>query len=690
MTDEYDHDLPDDLEDRIRTHADRHADATAAGVLGTFDALDPTDLDDVRAILGDTVDADRGEGDTPEPVTEPNGNDGVEDAPNVSAETNRKTNTPEGDGMESGRERSPADNGADYCNNHNHITDPDAGAGEDVEPTENPTLEGGFPDVHPWVDAEVSAPESGVYPEDLDERAKWMGAVGKQAFAPWGDRDHVDADPDEDARWKWGLEANHTDGATVAEWVDMHPEITGRAFVQTDPDPFAFVDGDDVRCPDTGAVHPAFRALLEHLGATYADVSSSGAGVHAWYEGELPVDGKGQATFYIDTEPWGENDTPPAVEIYANKHLNVTHGDHIPNTPLEVREWDTDALRAILEANGEAEDVEDAVEHDTDRDRADLDEYDPGATGRNETTREVRDVLKAVDRLEPRDVHLSTRQTGSDSTGWSTWNPSYRPSESGESLHYNGEGVFHDHKKGEAFGVLGLLAAEERIISNPWDRLAGKEWWDAVDAAREDGAAIPDHVEPTRSKADPEDVEHTAVLPPAVRDLSATSSGWDWKHAAESSTALSLQDARDRTREGIADAYRHGDRRLIEALPTLGKSYGAVAAAADTDTPITVLTGRGHEEQYAQFKKWATSTGLPTRFCRRSPKPVRLPRANTARTGVIPSWAGITAGRPARKYTTTPRTPSTTRSGVKSPRTATGSSVRIDTPGASTPTSTTS
>ena len=625
MTDE--DDIPDDLEDRIRTHADRHPDATAAGVVGAFDALDPTDLDAVRSVLDAGEDGfNQQDGDAArdmlvndaEPITEPNRNDPVDAVGKLSDSKSRKTNTADGDGADvSGEPNRDLDN-RDNKTSRRICSSTDAGEDVDAdtpaETAENPALEGAFPDVTPWVDAEFSRPESGIYPPDVDRLEKWMGAAGetgKQAFAPWADRDHPDADPDEDARWKWGLESNHADGATVAEWVDMHPEITGRAFIQTDADPFGFVDGDDVRCPESGEVHPAFRAILEHLGLTYADVSTSGAGVHAWYRGELPIDGKGQATFDIDTEPWGENDTPPTVEIYANKHLNITHGDHVPNTPLEVREWDADVLETILRANGY--DDEDTVAHDTDRDRADLDDYEPDATGRNETTTDMRDVLKAVDRLEPSDVHLSTRQTGTDSTGWSTWDPSYRSSESGESLHYNGEGAFHDHKEGEAFGVLGLLAAEERIISDPWDDLEGSDWWAAVDAAREHGAAIPDHVAPSPSKADPEDVEHTAVLPPAVRDLSTTSSGWDWEHAAESSPALSLQDARDRTKSTIADAYQYGDRVLVEAQPTLGKSYGAVAAAADTDTPITVLTGRGRKEQYDQFEEWADEHGLESK-----------------------------------------------------------------------------
>ncbi|MHC3439558.1 hypothetical protein ACYJ1Y_16070 [Natrialbaceae archaeon A-gly3] len=345
-----------------------------------------------------------------------------------------------------------------------------------------------------WFTIGFSDIEPGTYPPELLSREQWMGRAGesgKQPFAPWADRDHPDADPDEDARWKWGLEENYVDGETIAIAED-DPRLDGRVFIQRESDPYAFVDGDDVRCPETGDVHPTFAAILEQLGVTYADVSTSGAGVHAYYKGELPIDGKGQATFEIDTEPWGANESPPAVEIYANKHVNVATGEHIRETPLEVTEWDHDTLRTILQANGYQDEQD--IRHDTDRDREDLKDHTPSATESDETTHDVRDVLKAVDRLEPSDVPVTTSKTGEDSTGWTTWDPSYRSSESGSSLHYNGEGVFYDHKEGEEFGVLGLFAAEQNIISNPWDRLEGERWWKAVEEARERGAGIPKYV----------------------------------------------------------------------------------------------------------------------------------------------------------------------------------------------------
>ncbi|WP_141466396.1 hypothetical protein [Salinadaptatus halalkaliphilus] len=460
-----------------------------------------------------------------------------------------------------------------------------------------------------WEDVDFTETNSDTWPPTLHKREQWMGRQDKLPFAPWGDYDHPEADPDEDARWKWGLEENYVDGETVAIAED-DPRLDGRVFIQLEDDPYAFVDGDDIRCPETGEVHPAFVAILEHLGATYADVSTSGSGVHAYYRGELPIDGTEQATFALDSDPWGKNDDVPTVEIYANKHVNVATGEHVEETPLEVAKWDTDVLRTILKVNG-YEDQE-SVEHDTDRERPELKGYNPDSTSADETTADIRDVLATVDNLEPSDVRLRTRQTGEESTGWSTWDPSYRASASGESLHYNGEGVFHDHKENEAFGVLGLIAVEEDIISNPWDRLTGAEWWNAVEAARDRGAPIPELDRSVGQQA----TEPTTVLP--SEDILPPVTAWDWEAAGARAAhgelpeqdTLDVDDVRERTVETIADGYKRGDRRLVEVLPTGGKSFGSIEAAARTSEPITYLTGRGRKEQYDQIAEWCREHGL--------------------------------------------------------------------------------
>ena len=209
-------------------------------------------------------------------------------------------------------------------------------------------LEAGVdPSTDRWAALDLST-EAATYPPELLEREQWMGQLAgeKIPFAPWGDASHPDGEPDKDARYKWGIHDMFVDGETVALAED-DPRLGGRVFLQQDDDPYAFVDGDDVRDPKTGDIHPAFLAFLDHLGVTYGDVSTSGSGVHAYYRGELPGD-LPEAKWEIDSEPFGANDDPPAIEIYANTHVNVTTGDHLVGTGTEVRPWDDDALEAIL------------------------------------------------------------------------------------------------------------------------------------------------------------------------------------------------------------------------------------------------------------------------------------------------------------------------------------------------------
>jgi len=278
------------------------------------------------------------------------------------------------------------------------------------EPPEHAPVEAGA-----WGEADFTAPQPGRWPAELLEREQWMGHADKRPFAPWADRNHPEADFDEDARWKWGLPENYADGETVA-MAEVDPRLDGRVFLQQADDPYAFVDGDDVRCPETGEVHPAFVEVLQRLGVTYADISTSGAGVHANYRGELPADLK-QATFAIDEDPWGANDELPEVEIYDGKHVCVATGEHVPGTPLEVHDWDTDALEEVLDEYGQL--PEPAPSRPTgdladERESFDASEYEADATTADETTDDIRDVFAALDRIDA--------QNAADRTIVHAWN----------------------------------------------------------------------------------------------------------------------------------------------------------------------------------------------------------------------------------------------------------------------------
>jgi len=67
----------------------------------------------------------------------------------------------------------------------------------------------------------------------------------------------------------------------------------------------------------------------------------------------------------------------------------------------------------------------------------------------------------------------------------------------------------------------------------------------------------------------------------------------------------------NQTRRIIEKAYRRGlPLSLIEAIPSLGKSYNSIRAGLETGEPITILTGRGREEQYEQYREWCENARL--------------------------------------------------------------------------------
>jgi len=164
------------------------------------------------------------------------------------------------------------------------------------------------------------------------------------------------------------------------------------------------------------------------------------------------------------------------------------------------------------------------------------------------------------------------------------------------------------HVAREYAGWGGELIEHETRDGGIFEGLPAEVYNAALDVVRNEIGLDPGrtHVGVTSVAAEPE-----VVLPPAARDLSTTASGWDWRRASETGEEdLTVERARERTVEAIADAYERGDRVLVEALPTMGKSYGAVKAAAETGQRVTVLTGRGREEQYAQYKEWCDEFGL--------------------------------------------------------------------------------
>jgi hypothetical protein len=430
--------------------------------------------------------------------------------------------------------------------------------------------------VESWGAIDFADTGADTYPPELLDVEQWMGRLAgeKMPFSPWADRDHPEAEPDKDARYKWGLAQNYVDGHTVAMAED-DPRLDGRVFIQREDDPYAFVDGDDVRDPDTGEIHPAFRAILEHLGITYADVSDSGAGVHAYYRGEIPLDGVPEAQFDIDTEPWGSNDDAPAVEIYPNKHVNVTTGDHLIGTGTHVAEWDDDALRAILQANGYADTPEPSAETSVN-----LDDHDPEATDADETTDEIKDVFYALDRLDARRVAADTivhrwNDDATTSDDHRAFVPTWGRNANGTANIVNCERWLDTGGKG--YGGVDVMAAIDCPDLPGYDHrsqpreLDGTDWFRAVDHLRDLGYAIP------QLEADSEGTDEYDDDPRKVLATVDPCRAWD---AAGRVVPEDLEDGTLPTTED-GEAFAAPDGEAVDVVRAVAIAEGVIDDAAE-------------------------------------------------------------------------------------------------------------
>lgn len=232
-------------------------------------------------------------------------------------------------------------------------------------------------------------------------------------------------------------------------------------------------------------------------GETYMEYSPSGEGIH------IPLIG-------FDIPDWWQNvhrseDEHEGVEVYDTKFFTFT-GDKIETAaddvgdihPDDIEEWLARVYENITgddprEVNHGEQSSSDPREPD--KSREELKEI--------QTTDEYDDVLDAVDQLEPRDVPLSSRKVEDENSNYESWTPGYRTSKSGKSLkRWKKDGTFFDMSKSTAgggggypgFGVLSLFAAEKGIIRRPWNDLSGEDFKDAVAAARDAGAPIPEYI----------------------------------------------------------------------------------------------------------------------------------------------------------------------------------------------------
>ncbi len=363
--------LSDGLADRIRRYAERH-DPDAPGVIGRFDALDPSDRSAVRELL---------DGEDAEPITEADENTHHVPSENVSAEKSRNTNTPDGEGAgadaatddESETPISRSTDGSESPESSPDVETPKPGEngreGGDTS-TATPGLEAGEPAEEAPVERDPSDADKAIasrrefHPEAIVQRDWWVnwvlayryddeerdGKPTKQPVAPYDngraepvpwrfdlpDDEHPCTSIDRVQPWaglKTGMDLNAPD-RVVSDEVGTGI-ILPRGQGSGDEDTILLIDWDDVRDPDTEEIHPVVAKALEECDG-YAEISQSGEGIHQFVYGEVPGSLR---TFirHIDTEPFVGDDLP-AVEIYQSGRLCAMTGRHVKDSGEDVVE----------------------------------------------------------------------------------------------------------------------------------------------------------------------------------------------------------------------------------------------------------------------------------------------------------------------------------------------------------------
>jgi hypothetical protein len=95
----------------------------------------------------------------------------------------------------------------------------------------------------------------------------------------------------------------------------------GVGFVFTEDDPYAGVDLDNCRDPETGEVEEWAKELIEQLNS-YTELSPSGGGAHILVKAEIPLGGRRRGQ----------------IEMYDSGRFFTVTGQHLPGTPIRIKE----------------------------------------------------------------------------------------------------------------------------------------------------------------------------------------------------------------------------------------------------------------------------------------------------------------------------------------------------------------
>ena len=392
--------------------------------------------------------------------------------------------------------------------------------------------------------------ESESYPPTLRGVNQWLvwkptDDGRKVPRAPWetgGDRFVSAQDPD-----VW------TDFETASKWIDKLPgyelAFNIRDREEYPEESFLLVDYDSARDPDTGAIHPTVQEHVQQAGS-YADVSTSGTGVHIFCRASLPDGVKAITAELPDVEGFSDAE----IEVYDSARFSAMTGNHLTGTPSEVTACQEFVDELADEFATVAEETPEELLREPEKTKSELSDV--------ETTSDIQDMFDAIQHTGPRDIRLRSAVTHERGNGSRSLDPSWANSASGTRLAQVGDGWVY--RKGMyGLDALQVVALEERITTDESAYPTGEDFWEAVDALRDRGAHVPQY--------EPADSEPVSALPlakldaiePSDRRRAAKKRGVNWPTTNE---------ARKRLQNRIFTAMRHGEDVVLPAPTALGKT----------------------------------------------------------------------------------------------------------------------
>lgn len=424
-------------------------------------------------------------------------------------------------------------------------------------------------------------------PETFQQRDRWLNWMysdngAKRAVAYW-ERDSLKpikgykqktASFDEAEKYT-RLEPHHVGRLKKAGWGNsvglfyLLPEVAS-------DDGHLFLDWDDVRDPETGAIHPTVIEFIEKAGS-YAQVSTSGTGVHIFLIGQLP---DGYQTIQADLEP--TDDFPnPELEAYDHDRLVAMTGDHIEGTP-ETVERNDDLIETLCDEYGNKKEVTGTEYREPTITKQEIQNV--------EKTEWVQDVYDAIAHVDHTDITLRSELTEERSGKSVSYDPSWiAHSDSGTRLGADGDGFVY--RDGDIqIDAAQVVALEEGIVSSVHDYPSGEDFWeDTLDELRKRGAHIPELDRTSRY------FSSAAILPDVPR--------------GKGKQGISTDELRNRVFHTLQNAMIEERNVAVDAIMSGGKTYGTFKAAANLDHQITYFAPR--LDMYDQAAEYAQEVGIP-------------------------------------------------------------------------------